>query len=330
MFSCTSENEPVMEVEEEKIQEEYYNSRIKYDAFPGFYHTSEVAHYIDSIGTTEEEKAWMLYCWIADNIYYDTDALITGNKSDLQAETVFQTQKAICVGFSTLYKSIGERMDLEVLEIPGFSKGHDYVENSPIYKSNHIWNAVKINGEWKLLDPTWGQGYLTRREGRTINIKQFSEFWFATEPYQFIFTHLPENPAYQFMDESISTEVFQNAPRVEAGYFEREFINENNYKELLNYKKSDLVINYTNGDTVKIKEAPIAYKLNHELNHDFKIKNKAAKNMMIINNEEWIVMEKNNKNEFVFSGELEKGKAVIAVNNNDYDKYDFILEYMVE
>ena len=64
------------------------------------------------------------------------------------------------------------------------------------------------------------------------NRDEFSDFWFATEPYQFIFTHFPENPYYQFMEEPISNEVFRNTPRIEAGFFERGLVNKRNYKKL--------------------------------------------------------------------------------------------------
>lgn len=329
--SCNKKNENTsLVLDEEEIENEILPSRIKYDDFPGFYHTSEIAHYIDSIATDEEEKAWMLYCWITDNISYDTRALITGNGGDLQATTVFQTKKAICVGFSNLFKSIGEEMGLEILEIPGFSKGHDYKESSPTYKSNHIWNAVKINGKWKLVDATWGQGFLKEKDGRTINYKQFSDFWFATEPYQFLFTHFPENPDYQFMEEPISNEVFRNTPRIEAGFFQRGLVNKRNYKKIFNLNKDDLVVNYTNGDTIIINSAPLLSGLENEEIHHFNIVNNNAKKMAIINNEEWIPMEEKETGEFVFTGMLDKGTAVVAVNNNDYNKYDYILEYKVD
>lgn len=304
-------------------------SKTKYDQFPGFYTSSEVADFINKNAQSDTEKAWMLYCWIAENIRYNAAALTSWNYGDLSAEGVFQSKMAVCTGFSNLFESIGKEMGLEVVTIPGFAKGYSYMEGSSTKESNHVWNAVKLNGEWKLIDSTWGQGYVKKQDGKDVNIKQFNDFWFATEPYQFLFTHFPEEEQYQFMNNTISNKKFEKAPRITPPYFKRGLINSNNYKEIFSLKKSDLVKSYSIDDDFLIQEAPIYKKLKKGKNYNFNIKNNSAQKMAIVNNEEWLEFKKNDKNEFIFSGELEKGKAVIATNKNGGNNYDFILEYEV-
>jgi hypothetical protein len=52
----------------------------------------------------------------------------------------------------------------------------------------HVWNAVQLNGNWYLIDNTWGGGYLD--ENNTY-IKLVNDFYFLAEPKQFISTHFP-------------------------------------------------------------------------------------------------------------------------------------------
>ena len=219
-------------------------------------------------------------------------------------------------------------MGLEIVTIPGFAKGYSYVEGSSTKESNHVWNAVKLDGKWKLIDSTWGQGYVKKQNGKDINIKQFNDFWFTTEPYQFLFTHFPEEEQYQFMDNSISNKKFEKAPRITPQYFKRGLINANNYKDAFSLKITDLVKSYSIEDDILIHEAPISRQLKKGDNYRFNIKNDYAQKMAIVNNDEWLPMEKNDENEFDFEGKLAKGKAIVATNksgNND----DFILEYEV-
>ena len=330
--SCATDSENIDQNPTPKVEFPIENSsfsKIKYDQFPGFYTSSEVADFINKNAQSDTEKTWMLYCWIAENISYNAAALTSWNYGDLSPEGVFQSKMAVCTGFANLFESIGKEMGLEILTISGFAKGYSYVEGSSTKESNHVWNAVKLNGEWKLIDSTWGQGYVKKQNGKDINIKQFNDFWFATEPYQFLFTHFPEEEKYQFMDNNISNATFKKAPKITTQYFKRGLINNNNYKDVFSLKIDDLVKNYTSEDDILIQDAPIFIKLKKGNNYTFNIKNDTAQKMAIVNNKEWLQFEKNDDNEFTFSGELKKGKAVVATNKSGGNNYDFILEYEV-
>lgn len=49
---------------------------------------------------------------------------------------------------------------IECQEVPGHSKGIGYRQGRSLsgIKSDHLWNAVLLGGQWFLLDACWGAG----------------------------------------------------------------------------------------------------------------------------------------------------------------------------
>lgn len=55
-----------------------------------------------------------------------------------------------------VYREVG----IECQEVPGHSKGIGYRQGQSLknVKSDHLWNAVLLGGQWFLLDACWGAG----------------------------------------------------------------------------------------------------------------------------------------------------------------------------
>ncbi len=87
---------------------------------------------------------------------------------------------------------------IESQVIHGFTKISGVVRKND--KVHHTWNAVKINGQWKLLDITWARSHSLDSNP--------NEFWFATSPNNFINSHLPENPRWTLLNKRISLAEF--------------------------------------------------------------------------------------------------------------------------
>lgn len=53
------------------------------------------------------------------------------------------------------------------MEITGFSRGAENSNNDAFHrtKSNHMWNAVELAGQWYLLDACWGAGTVDIEKG---------------------------------------------------------------------------------------------------------------------------------------------------------------------
>jgi hypothetical protein len=104
--------------------------------------------------------------------------------------------------FAQLYKKMADEAGLECAYIRGFSKGS--IRGG---WTSHAWNAVKIQGEWKLLDVTWAAGYADEK-GKFRQV--FLPGFFFTAPRVFALDHLPTEEKWQLLKKPISKTAFKN------------------------------------------------------------------------------------------------------------------------
>lgn len=168
---------------------------------------------------TEYDRARAIYTWIALNITYDVDLyrksksgpVYAVGKSDKEIEQntvngVLLTRKAVCDGYATLFTRLASLTGLESEKIEGMAKttlddlGNDRLE------SNHAWNTVKIDGKWRLVDATWGSGFMIGNAYK----KRFDPFYFDTLPKLFFLKHYPESGKWN--GEAVDKQKFINTP----------------------------------------------------------------------------------------------------------------------
>ncbi|KAM4809770.1 kyphoscoliosis peptidase-like [Rhinophrynus dorsalis] len=94
-------------------------------------------------------------------------------------------------------------------EIAGYSRGMEYSEGHSFQrtKSNHMWNAVELDNHWYLLDACWGAGTVDLQK-RTF-IPSYDDFFFLTDPEDFIETHWPGDLSWQLLEPAVSFEDFE-------------------------------------------------------------------------------------------------------------------------
>ena len=93
-------------------------------------------------GETEDyKKAALIYEWIVKNISYAGPTDVPG----LRPYDVFKTKKAVCGGFSRLYKAMLNLAGIPSITVAG---------NTPY--GAHEWNLVYADKEWFYSDSTWG------------------------------------------------------------------------------------------------------------------------------------------------------------------------------
>jgi hypothetical protein len=97
---------------------------------------------------------------------------------------------------------IATQAGLESIVIGGSGKGYGHRplkpgEAVPEFKSNHAWNAVRIDhGEWKLIDCCWGAGNV---QGPHVPYERnFKAYWFTMDNNEFGLSHYPADKAHFF------------------------------------------------------------------------------------------------------------------------------------
>jgi hypothetical protein len=159
--------------------------------------------------TREDEKARAIFTWIALNISYDASPAAKGRKpihfsyktaaerkaaiirieNDL-ANTTLKLKKGVCHGYAMLYTVVAKKAGLETEVVYGAAKSVPADIGKAPAKGNHAWNAVKVNGQWKLLDVTWSAGGMSGN--RKFNLS-YDDKYFFTQPDAFFLNHFPDD-----------------------------------------------------------------------------------------------------------------------------------------
>lgn len=214
--------------------------------------------YLGESATTDLEKARAIYVWLALNIKYDYEGYKNDSYTynDEKPKNVLKNKTAVCAGFANLYEALGKKMGLEIKEVGGYSKGYGYSQGKDIKDTGHAWNAIKIDGEWKLFDATWGIPDYEDENGNLISQADFDDYWFDTDSYEFIFSHYPDEKKYQLLEPQISLTEFANLADIGDGYFKLGFNAKETFLESMNDHSLEYPDAYGFDTYVKIKEAP--------------------------------------------------------------------------
>jgi len=177
---------------------------------------SKLAAYLIEPAKNDREKVRAIYRWMTHNIAYDDQGFFSGHTGDLSPDGVLKSRRAVCDGYAGLFKLLGQAAGLEVENISGYSKGYSYsVEGTD--SINHAWNAVKIDGQWQLIDTTWGAGYLDEKAKRFV--RQFQDHYFLTPPEQFIYDHFPKQARWQLLKPPISKSEYDKRVYLRPAFF---------------------------------------------------------------------------------------------------------------
>ncbi len=186
--------------------------------------STEIARQLTKPFSTDKEKARVLFSWIAHNIRYDCDKYrypervrfsgrtkeeVDQERVKWEADQLKQTlrkRKGVCEDYSRLFKTMCDSTGLEAITIDGNARQFFRPFRKLPKTTDHTWNAVKIEGQWRLLDVTWAAGYVD--EDVTKFTADYQPGYFLTAPEWFIQDHFPQNPQWQMLEAPVGREAF--------------------------------------------------------------------------------------------------------------------------
>lgn len=172
---------------------------------------------------SEKEKVRAVYSWIVSHVAYNTaiykpwavayaysadplDTAMTWPSGDeMTARKAMRKRTAVCDGYSRLFKVVCEYAGIEAQIVQGYAR----TIGSSKFRTNHSWNAVRIDSAWHLLDVTWAAGHLDSYDDF---VQQQNDFYFLTPPEQFINDHYPEELRWSLLTDPPQLAEFKKAP----------------------------------------------------------------------------------------------------------------------
>jgi len=168
-----------------------------------------LAHALTDGLPTEGEKLRAIYRWVTGNVSYDVAALGRFGRALVAAQTpssVLRNRRAVCDGFTLLIGNLALKAGLKAEFVEGRAKGLGVEEGED--GGGHSWAAVQVDGEWKLVDATWGAGDVVG--GRFV--RNVRDYYFMTPPEQLIWTHRPKEVRWQLLPQPVSAAEFRRQP----------------------------------------------------------------------------------------------------------------------
>ena len=125
-----------------------------------------VAASIFSPGMSDREKALAINRWLSRNATYDNAAYDASKKLGSKytvkqwepyikkhsdsgtAAGVLLNGKGLCASYAAAFKALADAGGLRAIVVTGKADGE-----------GHAWNKVFMDGKWKVVDPTWNDGY---------------------------------------------------------------------------------------------------------------------------------------------------------------------------
>ncbi|OWF41862.1 kyphoscoliosis peptidase-like [Mizuhopecten yessoensis] len=153
----------------------------------------ELAKYLCQPAKNHLEKIRAIYQWVSRNIEYDVAGFLNldgAQKKSNDPDSVLRNRCSVCQGYADLFLSLCREVNVPAKTISGYAKGYGHKAGVAITTktdTNHAWNVVFVNNEWRLVDCTWDAGHV----GDNKFHRHEGEFYFLTDPDIFINDHFP-------------------------------------------------------------------------------------------------------------------------------------------
>ncbi len=168
--------------------------------------------------TTDLQKTKAIYDWVATNIYYNygmVKGTVPRTVYGVSALGTYKQKNSVCDGYASLTMALCHAAGIPCRKVTGFASGNttdsDWQEVWTVYSmylndgdwetfesnikryANHAWNEVYIDGEWIILDTTWGSGNRLDVDGagnETWTTGSMNDIYFAADLEQISASHL--------------------------------------------------------------------------------------------------------------------------------------------
>ncbi len=125
----------------------------------------EIENYLDAVRDIPSDdvigKMVVIHDLICANNRYDTEGLNNENKYGIScnyartAYNIFTNNMAVCQGYAIALKALYNALNDELMQERGTTENIIETSFCSSDKMAHIWNVVKVDGQWYHIDATW-------------------------------------------------------------------------------------------------------------------------------------------------------------------------------
>lgn len=168
---------------------------------------------------SDVQRLRAIFTWVSEKITWEEDF-----DGDVDSRRVIQTKRGCAEEVAVLVMEMCAAVGIHAEIIRGYLKTPGEVpELNVLPRSNHWWNAVIVDGEWRIMDCSLAAPSNPKRGLYSTHGGQLSEsWWFLARPTEICWTHVPEQHHAQHLCPPIAHEVLLALPCACPTYFKNE------------------------------------------------------------------------------------------------------------
>lgn len=165
---------------------------------------------------SDVQRLRAIFTWVSEKICWEEDF-----EGDINTQRVIQSKRACAEEYAVLVMEMCLAIGIHCEVVRGYLKEPGEVpELNMMPRSNHWWNAVVIDNEWRFIDCCLASPSYPRRglySGTTGTTADF--WWFLPRPLEFCWTHVPEHHDQQHIVPPVAHEALLNLPCTCPSFF---------------------------------------------------------------------------------------------------------------
>ena len=166
---------------------------------------------------SDVQRLRAIFTWVAERVTWEDD--FEGGPVD--ARRVVQTRRGCSEEIAVLVHDMCGAVGLYAEVVRGYLKAPgEVLDLDTLARPNHWWNAVIVDGEWRIVDCALASPTHPRRGHYSSAPSQVAESWyFLARPREICHTHVPLLPEQQHMVPAVPHEALVALPCACPAYF---------------------------------------------------------------------------------------------------------------
>lgn len=231
----------------------------------------------------------------------------------MRPAAVLEGRKARAAGYASLFEAMARLAGLEAAIVPGFVKGVSTGEDERPTRPNHVWNAVRIDGAWQLIDPTLGAGYVRHKRFH----RTFQDQFFLPPAQHLLLTHFPADPRWQLVAWPMGPRQWDALPYVDLMVFSTGVTFEMLWRQMQSAGFRGFVRLHAELTAARVLAAPLGQQLTTGQDYYFAIDAPQATHIYFLANDRPMHLRKNGTR---FEGIIRPQPGTLKVNVQRLDR----------
>ncbi|PHH73896.1 hypothetical protein CDD82_5219 [Ophiocordyceps australis] len=165
---------------------------------------------------SEVQRLRAIFTWVSEKISWEEDF-----EGEIDTRRVIQTRRGCAEEYAVLVMEMCAAVGLGCEVVRGYLKSPgDVSDLNMVPRSNHWWNAVVVDSEWRIMDCCLASPSNPKRSQYSSASNNMADpWWFLLRPSQACWTHVPEHHDQQHIVPPVAHEILLNLPCACPAFF---------------------------------------------------------------------------------------------------------------